>query len=185
MNRNSATPRNERTPSTEAGRLLDELLASKWSNACDLTLAVNQPSTLSEATALFASAEDPHVIGQAMLRMVCGHIGEAMRAEKAGRYAIAWTHVIDAQRFIGIALGLSIPMNNPKPLEPAIAKMRAAERHAPGNSAKEWVRSEYEQHRPSYKSKADFARIYVKRLLNERSLTVTEKTLKEDWLKGL
>lgn len=185
MRNREQNPRSERTPSTEADRLFIELLGSEGADADDLARAVEAPSTLGEAIARCASAEDPEVIGQALLMMACGHIGEARRAAEAGRDSIAWSHVVDAQRIISTVRGVSIPRNDPRPLESALAKIRASERHAPGNSAKEWVRSEYGQHRPDYRSKADFARIYVKRLLNERSVTVTEKTLKEDWLRGL
>lgn len=57
--------------------------------------------------------------------------------------------------------------------------------HAPNNEAKEFIRSEWEKHAAGYDfNKSEFARHYVKRLINERGVEVTEKQLREVWLKN-
>ena len=65
----------------------------------------------------------------------------------------------------------------------------AHKRHAPGNNARDWVRTEWTLHRDSYTgNKSAFSRTYVTRVKNEFKdskgdpLIVTEKTMREVWL---
>jgi hypothetical protein len=56
--------------------------------------------------------------------------------------------------------------------------------HAPSNDAKKFVQDEWEKHAQAYDwNKSEFARHYVRRLLNERQVKVTEKQLRDVWLK--
>ncbi len=64
------------------------------------------------------------------------------------------------------------------------ASARALIRHAPSNSAKTFVREEWAKHRHEYDgNKSEFARIYVRRVFNEHGVKVTEKQMREVWLK--
>ena len=61
---------------------------------------------------------------------------------------------------------------------------RAMVRHAPHRQAREFVRAEWTLHRASYgNNKSAFARDYVRRVWNELNLSVTEKQLREVWLR--
>lgn len=60
----------------------------------------------------------------------------------------------------------------------------ATRRHADTNSARDWVRSEWHAYRDAYQgNKSAFARDYVRRVFNERGVQVTEKQMREVWLK--
>lgn len=68
-----------------------------------------------------------------------------------------------------------------------MASASAKKRHASSNAARDWVIKEW---RDSGKvghggNKTDFARAFVPRVLRERGVEVTEKTIRESWLKGL
>lgn len=59
----------------------------------------------------------------------------------------------------------------------------AGARHKANREAKDFVRSEWSKHREAYGgNKSAFARDYVKRVLNEFSVKVTEKQMREVWL---
>lgn len=63
------------------------------------------------------------------------------------------------------------------------ASSKAAKLHAPRNNAKNWVRSEWiEKHEAYGGNKSEFARHYARRIKNERSIEITEKTIREVWL---
>lgn len=52
-------------------------------------------------------------------------------------------------------------------------------------SAKDFVLREWHEHRDAYgNNKSAFARDYVRRVKNELNVTVTEKTMREDWLRN-
>lgn len=75
-----------------------------------------------------------------------------------------------------------------EPLEPHFkrvrAKRNAATGHIKNNQARDFVVREWTKNRQNYKNnKSDFARHYVRLVLNEFSVTVTEKQLREVWLK--
>lgn len=60
----------------------------------------------------------------------------------------------------------------------------ASRRHQPTNRARAWVTSEWASHRAEYMgNKSAFARDYVGRLRHELGVSVTEKQLREVWLK--
>jgi len=60
----------------------------------------------------------------------------------------------------------------------------AALRHEPHRKAREFVIAEWGRHRQEYSgNKSAFARDYVKRVWNELGVTVTEKQLREVWLR--
>jgi hypothetical protein len=67
----------------------------------------------------------------------------------------------------------------------------ASNRHTATNLAKEFVRAEWSRHRSAYKNnKSEFARTYVALIANQFQdakgdpLKVTEKTIKDKWLKS-
>jgi hypothetical protein len=67
----------------------------------------------------------------------------------------------------------------------------ANKRHAPGNNARDWVCQEWALNRDSYSgNKSEFSRIYAARVKHEfkdskgEQLSVTEKTIREVWLKN-
>lgn len=63
------------------------------------------------------------------------------------------------------------------------ARERANKQHAGRREAKHFVVAEWETHRQAYNSnKSAFARDYVRRVLNEYNVRVTEKQLREVWL---
>ena len=64
------------------------------------------------------------------------------------------------------------------------AKQNAILSHLESNKAKEFVKSEWGMHRDAYHgNKSEFSRIYVRRVFNERAVKVTEKQMREVWLK--
>ncbi|WP_287804820.1 hypothetical protein [Diaphorobacter sp.] len=64
------------------------------------------------------------------------------------------------------------------------AKANANKGHARTNKAKEFVRSEWLEHSAAYvQNKSAFARDYVRRVFNEFEVTITEKQMREVWLK--
>lgn len=64
------------------------------------------------------------------------------------------------------------------------ARASAAKRHAPGVLARKFVKAEWAIHRVAYQgNKSAFARDYVRRVKNEFDLKITEKQLREVWLK--
>lgn len=73
----------------------------------------------------------------------------------------------------GVAVGKSIaPRKN------------ASKRHAPTRAARKFVIDEWKLHRSAYDgNKSAFTRDYVKRVRNEFDVVVTEKQMREVWLK--
>lgn len=64
------------------------------------------------------------------------------------------------------------------------ASEHAGKRHQKTNAARKWVMSEWQTHRSQYEdNKSAFTRDYVRRLRNEQDVVVTEKQLREVWLK--
>lgn len=64
------------------------------------------------------------------------------------------------------------------------AKANANKGHAPTNAARQWIVAEWKTHRDAYGgNKSAFARDYVRRVKNELDVTITEKTMREVWLK--
>lgn len=62
-------------------------------------------------------------------------------------------------------------------------RTRTLSQHAERIAARTWVKNEWESHRDAYDSnKSEFSRIYVRRLMNERGIPVTEKTMRDVWL---
>jgi hypothetical protein len=60
----------------------------------------------------------------------------------------------------------------------------ADKRHAPAREAKAFVVGEWKQHGDAYKgNKSDFSRHYVRRVLAEFNVRITEKQMREVWLK--
>lgn len=67
----------------------------------------------------------------------------------------------------------------------AQARKNAAKSNAPKAKAKTFIQGEWERHRRDYGgNKSAFARGYVSRLKRELGVDVTEKTIRERWLKG-
>lgn len=70
-------------------------------------------------------------------------------------------------------------------LESTIARHRVGARYGDRREAREWVRELWQREGHAFDSKSDFARLMARRLLNERGLEVKDRTIREDWLKGL
>lgn len=75
-----------------------------------------------------------------------------------------------------------------EPLTPhfkqAEAKRNAAIGHIKNNKARDFVVSEWTKYQQDYKiNKSAFTRDYVRRVFNELGVTVTEKQMREVWLK--
>ncbi|WP_439519085.1 hypothetical protein [Hydrogenophaga sp.] len=66
----------------------------------------------------------------------------------------------------------------------ALARSGADAKHRDGRQAREWIRAEWATHRGAYDgNRSAFARDYCARLWNERFVKVTEKQLREVWLR--
>lgn len=63
------------------------------------------------------------------------------------------------------------------------AAANAARAHAPRIEAREWILAEWAKYRTESNNKSEFARIYARRVKQERGLEVTEKTIREVWLR--
>lgn len=50
-------------------------------------------------------------------------------------------------------------------------------------AAREWVRQQWDFDRGGFATKTEFAEVFVKRVFNEFNVQITEKVLKDDWLK--
>ena len=62
---------------------------------------------------------------------------------------------------------------------------RAVKGHAKRYPAIEFVKAEWVKHRTAYRdNKSEFARIYSRRVLNEHGVKVTDKQIREVWLKN-
>lgn len=65
-----------------------------------------------------------------------------------------------------------------------LAKTNGEAKHRKTNKAKAFVRAEWHKHRDAYEgNKSAFTRDYVKRVLNEFDALVTEKQMREVWLR--
>lgn len=66
------------------------------------------------------------------------------------------------------------------------AAANARKAHAPARLAKAFVRQEWDLHSAAYdNNKSAFSRDYVKRVFNELDVNVTEKQMREIWLKDI
>ena len=64
------------------------------------------------------------------------------------------------------------------------ARRAAMRKHGPTNQAKAFVTAEWARHRSAYNgNKSAFARDYVRRIHNEYHVSITEKQMREVWLK--
>lgn len=75
-----------------------------------------------------------------------------------------------------------------RPIANEFEKLKATEmasvKHGESNKAKAWVKSEWQAYKAEYEgNKSAFSRDYVRRCLNEYAVTVTEKQMREVWLK--
>ncbi len=62
--------------------------------------------------------------------------------------------------------------------------LKAWRQHSARRAAMEFVVAEWKKHRDEYAgNKSEFSRHYVKRVFNELGITVTEKQMREVWLK--
>jgi len=70
------------------------------------------------------------------------------------------------------------------PPEPSMAIRGAIARHASTNRVREWVTMEWRTHRSEYgNNKSEFSRHYVRRVQHEFGVTITEKQMREVWLR--
>ena len=71
------------------------------------------------------------------------------------------------------------------PDEEDSASARAVKGHAKRYPAIEFVKAEWAKHRTAYRgNKSEFARAYSRRVLNEHGVKVTDKQIREVWLKN-
>lgn len=85
---------------------------------------------------------------------------------------------------VGLIAGQPLSQQTVKSARSELARSAADARHREGRQAREWVRAEWDAHQGAYEgNKSAFARDYSARLRNERSIKVTEKQLREIWLK--
>ncbi len=103
--------------------------------------------------------------------------------KKSERYAFAFLHM----RAMDVFREKANPMSLIEVIEIVISDTNAAKallKHAPHRKAKEFVRAEWGVHRSGYgDNKSAFARDYVRRVWNEMNVSVTEKQLREVWLR--
>jgi hypothetical protein len=73
-----------------------------------------------------------------------------------------------------------------KTIKSAQARIAANKGSKENKRAREWVISEWKQHKAEYRSKSDFARIYAKLVLNRFHIKpVSDRNIRERWLEGL
>jgi nicotinic acid phosphoribosyltransferase len=90
----------------------------------------------------------------------------------------------DARYFEDDALNILHPLG--KPLEAKEMKRRGGMRYAKNKEPKLFVQSEWLKHKEAYENnKTDFVEKYRKRVWNEYEVKITEKQMREVWLKGL
>jgi hypothetical protein len=86
--------------------------------------------------------------------------------------------------YLGGCIGVGVVLFGDESLS-AVARRGADKRHEGTRAARAWVTEEWARHREAYgNNKSAFARDYVGRLRHEHSVTVTEKQLREVWLRG-
>lgn len=90
------------------------------------------------------------------------------------------TAVLDARNALQQAQSLGISTS-----EPSMAIRGARARHAGANRARAWVETEWTTHHIEYENnKSEFSRHYVRRVLHEFGVTITEKQMREVWLQN-
>lgn len=71
-----------------------------------------------------------------------------------------------------------------KELESESARNKANKRFNETRKAEKWTVGEWQQHKKDYEgNKSAFARDYAKRIWNEKNVQVTERNIRERWLK--
>lgn len=70
-------------------------------------------------------------------------------------------------------------------LSAGFGRFTAQQQHAERDRAKRWTQQQWRLDRGGFDTKREFAEVFVKRVLNEFNVTVSEKVLRDDWLKGL
>ena len=99
------------------------------------------------------------------------------------RHAFAYLHM----RAMEVFREKANPMSLIEVIEIVISDTNSAKallKHAPHRKAREFVRAEWGLHRSNYdNNKSAFARDYVRRVWNEMNVSVTEKQLREVWLR--
>lgn len=84
---------------------------------------------------------------------------------------------------VGLLAGRPLSQETFSSARTELARTGADARHGPTREARDWVRAEWNAHRAGFDgNKSEFARVYSKRLLNERSIKVKEKQIREVWL---
>jgi hypothetical protein len=84
----------------------------------------------------------------------------------------------------GLATELHLDGHAQKMAASIVATRNAEKRHAKTNEVKVWIQNKWNQHRDDYdNNKSKFARVYVKLALQQFGVTVTDKIIRERWLK--
>lgn len=90
------------------------------------------------------------------------------------------TAVLDARNALQQAQNLGKSTS-----EPSMAVRGARARHAGANRARAWVQAEWAANHTEYENnKSEFSRHYVRRVLHEFGVTITEKQMREVWLQN-
>lgn len=101
----------------------------------------------------------------------------------AGHFDLALKSFGDACEHYGCTFGHISSIFGPGSSH-MLAKTNGAAKHRKTNKAKAFVREEWIKHRHAYdNNKSAFARDYVKRVLHEFEASVTEKQMREVWLR--
>lgn len=134
-----------------------------------------------------AGNEVPAVV--AAILMCIADAGRAVRAEHDGHIDRAWAFAGCALYRLGIAVGIASTLTDAarEHYQAWTQKRRASKRWEESWNARRWARAEYENTRTVYKGKADWARITGIPHVREhfKGVQVNERTMVEDWLRGL
>lgn len=186
----------------DAGRALpvfqDEVL--------DMVAPLGGPDMIFEALDAYSETGDESKLEEslgAVAAKALSAIGErdADRACKVGFFRaalygwIAWMDLTNddfaralecfgnGREWFGHAVGLATAIWSDESVS-TVARKAVAKRFAANDAAKTWVRSEWKAHSAAYEgNKSAFARDYVRRVRNERGVSITEKTMCEVWLR--
>lgn len=108
---------------------------------------------------------------------------DEIEGEECERYAFAFLHM----RAMEVFREKANPMSLIAVIEIVTSDTNSAKallKHAPHRRAREFVRTEWGLHHLNYDdNKSAFARDYVRRVWNEMRVSVTEKQLREVWLR--
>lgn len=171
----------ERAQSDFDTSFLDPFVSSNTDHPRWKGAAVTQASELSVDTAgkPLDAAKKETAVRLMILRTACANAVQAQKLAEQSP-AAAWPYVVDAAFWTGAVSGrISVASSRRR-------SVQANEvRYAKHADAQQFVRQEWLRDFASYPSKQDFARIYRNLVLSQLNVKVTERQIREVWLKGL